>query len=318
MTKIDTGYEPNLDLNLLRVFAVVAEEGSVTKAATRLYVTQPAVSASLRRLATFVGAELITRQGRGVVLTNRGRELMTVARTHLPALVAATRSAPVFDAKTSSVTFRLGLADPLESLLLPKLMTRLRREAPLMRIITLSTQFRTVEAQLLDSKVDMAVCVADALPRSIIRRTLVPRSKEHGSLVCLFDPRHTKLSKGLTEREYFAREHVAVSYAGDVRGVIEDALGKMRTVRVSVPSFSYVADLIDGSPLLATVPSLLASHVVGTRPYLRYAPLPFTLPVVGLDLLWLRATDDDPASAYLRRLLLEIGQSLTETRRRPR
>lgn len=316
MTNISSGYESNLDLNLLRVFAVVAEEGSVTRAATRLYVTQPAVSAALRRLATFVGAELVTRQGRGVVLTNRGKELATVARAHLPALVAATRSPPAFDPATSTVTFRLGLADPLEAILLPRLMTRLRREAPLVQIITLPVQFRTVEAELLDCKVDMAVSVADDLPRSIIRRPLVPSSRPEGVLVCLFDPRHTKLPRGLTEREYFAREHVAVSYAADVRGIVEDALDKTRIVRVSVPSFGHVVDLIDGSPLLATVPALLAAHIVRTRPYLRHAPLPFTLPAVSLDLLWLRASDDDAASAYLRRLLLEVGRSIAGTRRR--
>ena len=64
-------YGRDLDLNLLRVFAVVAEAGSVTAAASRLYLTQPAVSAALRRLTTAVGAPLFVRQGRGLALTSR-------------------------------------------------------------------------------------------------------------------------------------------------------------------------------------------------------------------------------------------------------
>ena len=75
MKNILDAYGRDLDLNLLRVFAVVAEEGSITLAATRLYVTQPAVSAAMRRLTDFIGAELFSRQGRGVVLTTRGAEL---------------------------------------------------------------------------------------------------------------------------------------------------------------------------------------------------------------------------------------------------
>src|SRR4051794_16470358 len=102
-------YERDLDLNLLRVFAVVADEGSITRAASRLYITQPAVSAAMRRLSEFVGAELIARQGRGVVLTTRGAELAVAARAYLGPLVAATLAVPVFDPKTSTASVRLGL-----------------------------------------------------------------------------------------------------------------------------------------------------------------------------------------------------------------
>ncbi|MDB4931514.1 MAG: Transcriptional regulator, LysR family protein, partial [Myxococcaceae bacterium] len=79
MQNMNALYERDLDLNLLRVFAVVAAEGSVTRAAARLYLTQPAVSAALRRLATFVGAELFARQGRGLALTARGTALLAAA-----------------------------------------------------------------------------------------------------------------------------------------------------------------------------------------------------------------------------------------------
>src|SRR4051812_5607979 len=97
MRNINDAYGRDLDLNLLRTFAVVAEESSLTRAAARLYVTQPAVSASMRRLTEFVGADLVTRQGRGVALTTRGAELLVAARAHLQPLVAATMAAAPFD-----------------------------------------------------------------------------------------------------------------------------------------------------------------------------------------------------------------------------
>jgi LysR family transcriptional activator of mexEF-oprN operon len=86
------GYGRNLDLNLLRVFVVVAETGSVTAAAANLYLTQPAISAAVRRLTEAVGAPLFARQGRGVTLTARGKQLLAHARPHLASLVAATLS----------------------------------------------------------------------------------------------------------------------------------------------------------------------------------------------------------------------------------
>src|SRR5581483_9151025 len=103
MHNIMNSYARDLDLNLLRVFVVVAEERSITRAAARLYVTQPAVSAAMRRLSTFVGSDLFARQGRGLVLTTRGADLFAKARAHLEPLVAATSEAP-FDPKTSNAT----------------------------------------------------------------------------------------------------------------------------------------------------------------------------------------------------------------------
>src|SRR4051794_23347656 len=91
----------DLDLNLLRVFLVVAETGSVTAAASRLYLTQPAISAALKRLTTTVGAPLFARQGRGLVLTARGRRLEATARPHLSALIEAALAPAAFDPKTS-------------------------------------------------------------------------------------------------------------------------------------------------------------------------------------------------------------------------
>lgn len=90
-------YGRDLDLNLLRVFAVVAECGSVTEAAARLYLTQPAVSAALRRLTTAVGAPLFVRQGRGLALTGRGQRLRVTVAAHLPPLVEAALAPATFD-----------------------------------------------------------------------------------------------------------------------------------------------------------------------------------------------------------------------------
>src|SRR5262249_34423955 len=94
-------YARDLDLNLLRVFVVVALQGSVTSAAKKLYLTQPAVSAALKRLSLAVGAPLFARRGRGLALTTRGERLLQTARPHLEALVGATLSSEAFDPKKS-------------------------------------------------------------------------------------------------------------------------------------------------------------------------------------------------------------------------
>jgi LysR family transcriptional activator of mexEF-oprN operon len=298
-------YGRDLDLNLLRVFAVVAEAGSVTEAASRLYITQPAVSAALRRLTSTVGAPLFVRSGRGLKLTSRGERLRAGLVPHLGALIDAALSPPTFDPRTCDRTLRLGLSDTAEVWLLPQLLRALEREAPRMRVIALPVQFRTVGVALAGG-LDAAITVADELPSNIRRQKLLTTG-----FVCLYDPRHARLRK-LTAAEYFARDHVIVSYNGDLRGIVEDALGKTRRVRCSIASFANLGAILDGTAMLATVPELVARHIRVTRPHLRTKPLPVDVQVQGsyMELLWPAATDDDEACRFARAKVVEIARSL--------
>lgn len=296
-------YGRDLDLNLLRVFAIVAETGSVTEAASRLYLTQPAVSAALRRLTTTVGAPLFVRAGRGLALTSRGQRLRASIHPHLEVLVDAALATPDFDPQTSDRTLRLGLSDAAELWLLPELLRVLAREAPHMRVISIPVQFRTVGAALAGG-LDAAVTVADELPASILRAPLF-----HGDFVVLFDPRHARI-KRWNEAEYFARDHVIVSYNGDLRGVVEDLLQKTRRVRCSVSTFANLGALIDGSALLATVPALVAAQIRTLRPHLRTRPLPFKATGSPMELLWPLTTDDDEPCRFARARISAIAQAV--------
>ncbi|HEX8705307.1 MAG TPA: LysR family transcriptional regulator [Myxococcaceae bacterium] len=301
-------YGRTLDLNLLRVFAVVAESRSVTLAAERLYLTQPAVSAALRRLNTAVGAPLFVRQGRGLALTARGERLLASIYPHLQALVDAALSPPSFEPRTSERTLRVGLSDATELWLLPPLLRTLEQEAPRMRLIALPVQFRTVSAALTSGAVDAAVTVADDMPAGVHRQSLF-----WGGFVCLFDPRHARFKRTVSEVDYFAHEHVVVSYNGDLRGIVEDVLQKSRRIRCSVSSFANLGAIIDGSGLVATVPEIVAQHIRAVRPHLRSAPLPFNLRGAPMELLWPAATDDDEACRFLRARIARIAAEVTPT-----
>jgi LysR family transcriptional activator of mexEF-oprN operon len=296
-------YGRDLDLNLLRVFAVVAETGSVTQAAGRLYLTQPAVSAALRRLTDAIGAPVFARLGRGLVLTARGERLLSQVRPHLQALVDAALAPQDFDPRTSDRTFRLGLSDAAEVWLLPALVRALERDAPGMRVIAIPVQFRTVAAAFASGGVDAAVTVPDALPAGIRREPLF-----RGSFLCLFDPRHVKWKRAPSEADYFAREHVIVSYNGDLRGIVEDVRQRPRRVRCSVSSFANLGALLDGAALVATVPELVARQIRAVRPHLRTAPLPFPLAGVPTELLWPAAADDDEPGRFLRARITAIAK----------
>ena len=283
----------DLDLNLLRVFVTVAEAKSVTVAASRLYLTQSAVSAALTRLATTMGTPVFARRGRGLVLTARGQRLLDVARPHLDALVKAALEPTVFDPSTSERVVRLGLSDVYSTTLLPALLRSLRRLAPKMRIVALPVQFRTVGASI--DELDIAVTVADVLPAGVERKPVT-----WGGFVCLYDPKFTTLGKKPSVERYLEQEHVIVSYNGDLRGLIEDAFGVERNVRVSVPSFLSVGAIVEGGPLVATIPDIVARDILSTRKRLATAAVPFTIEPGGSELIWRSALSDDEAVMFVR------------------
>jgi LysR family transcriptional regulator, mexEF-oprN operon transcriptional activator len=299
------GYGRDLDLNLLRVFVVVATTRSVTQAAAKLYLTQPAISAALRRLQTALGAALFARRGRGLVLTARGERLLAAVRPHLAAIIDATLTLSEFDPKTSDRVVRVGLSDAMEGWLLPRLLHALASSAPHFRVVAVPVQFRTVGAALASGSVDLAVTVADELPPNARRQALF-----HEGFVCVFDPRRLKLKRRVSEREYFACEHVIVSYNGDLRGVVEDAVHKQRSVRCSVAGFSHLGAIVENSSLLATVPSVVARHLLAQHPRLRSAALPFRLVGTPLELIWPLIADNDPACELVRDELVRICKEL--------
>jgi len=297
-------YERDLDLNLLRVFMVVAEARSVTEAASRLYITQPAVSAALRRLTVAVGAPLFARSGRGLALTARGERLLQVAQPHLSALVEAVSAPAVFDLKTSDRIVRLGLSDASEEWLLPPLIRALEVHAPRMRLIVVPIQFRTVAQALASNRIDLAITVADELGSDVQRQQLFS-----GGFVCVYDSRRVKLGKKVTLEKYLAHDHVLVSYNGDLRGIVEDTLGIQRRVRVSVPSFVSVGAALDGTALLATLPHIVARHVMDKHAGLRAAQLPFDLQGTYVELLWRNARSDDEALCFVREHIIRISRT---------
>lgn len=292
-------YGRNLDLNLLRVFVVVAEVGSVTGAAARLYLTQPAISAALRRLTNAVGIQLLVRNGRGVALSKAGEQMLAAVRPHLEALILAALAPPTFVPATSQNVIRIGLSDTTESWVLPALLRVLARQAPAMAVISIPVQFRTVIEALTSRRVDLALSIADDVPATIKREPAFI-----GSFVCLYDPRKlARIGRTISAATYFANEHVIVSYNADLRGIVEDSVATTRNVRCSLASFAHIGEVIDDSKLLATVPATVARQIRVTRPYLRTAALPFVLRGAPFEMLWPIAVDDDAACRYVREVL---------------
>ena len=145
----------SLDLNLLRVFDEVMAERSLTRAAHKLSITQPAVSNAMRRLRDALGDELVVRSGQGVEPTPRGLALWPPVREALAHLQESLAPGHFDPAKAES-TFVLAMADATAATLVPDLVQIIEREAPGISIRVLPLTTRDPRRQLEDEAADMA------------------------------------------------------------------------------------------------------------------------------------------------------------------
>ena len=145
-----------LDLNLLRVFDEVMSEGNLTRAASNLAMTQPAVSNSLRRLRAALGDDLVRRSGYGVVPTPRALALWPAVADALRQLEASF-SPGDFVAAQANNTFVLAMADATAAELMPGLVAIIERDAPGVSMRTLPLTTRDPRRLLDDGQMDLAV-----------------------------------------------------------------------------------------------------------------------------------------------------------------
>lgn len=292
----------NVDLNLLLVLHAVLEEGSATRAARRLHVTQSAVSNALSRLRSIFGDALVVRHARGLRPTPRAEAL----RPRLAALMRDARLVlerpPAFEPATSTREFSLACADYYGSVLVPGLIRRLRERAP-HATLRLRTLDDLVGEHGLEQDVDVHVGMPPRLPSGCLSTVLF-----QDRFVCLSRPGQLGGKRRFSLRAYLAAEHVRVSLLGRMRDPVDrllEASGKSRRVALIVPYFSVVPFVVQESGLLATLTRRLA------EPYAERFPIdlsepPFELPDYGVRLIWHRRTDADEGARFFRGLVTDV------------
>jgi LysR family transcriptional activator of mexEF-oprN operon len=198
-----------LDLNLLLVFSALLRERSVTKAAQRLHVGQPALSASLARLRDFLGDELFVRTAAGMEPTARAEQLGIALKPLLEGLVQALLEPPVFEAAQSERTFTLGMSDILELALAPGLLALTTAEVPGVRLSLRAADQYDAPARLDAGELDLAIGTIEG---TAARQRMLRLYEER--FLCHYDPRRVHASTPITLDEYLAVPHLLTSFRG--------------------------------------------------------------------------------------------------------
>lgn len=285
-----------LDLNLLATLDVLLVEGSVTAAARRLGITQPAVSHKLRRLREVLGDPLFVAGPRGLVPTERAVALARPLRLALEQLGAALGEPRPFDPATAQQAFTLSGADLFEFAGLPRLLAVLAAEAP---GVTLAVQPRQPD---LFERMERGEVHFGFGPGFSERAGLRQLKLEDEPFVVMARAGHPLLRRPLTLERYLDADHLLIAPNGRPGGFVDDALarlGRTRRVALRVAHFAPAPFLVAQSDLLLTAPRSLgraaAEHVALSK-----RPLPLDVPPAPSRLAWHERFDRDPGHAWLR------------------
>jgi DNA-binding transcriptional LysR family regulator len=291
----------DLDAKLLRLLVTVVDTGSITAAAQRLGVTQSAVSHLLDKLRGITGDVLFAKSGRGIVATARAEALAERARTLLEDLERFAHS-DNFDPGQWHTTITIAANDFQRDALLPALMQRLRLAAPGLRLRVIPSDVPTPD-MLRQQHCQLIISPRPPEGADILQKRLFA---DHYRV--FYDP--AVRDAPATAKDYLAAEHITVVYAPNRPLDLDATLlrqGIERRFAVQVPGFSGLPSFMTGTPLLATVPGLLARHLMRD---LASAPVPVPCPEMPMYLIWHQRHQQDPAHQWLRQQLEAIAQPL--------
>jgi LysR family transcriptional regulator, mexEF-oprN operon transcriptional activator len=306
MQSIDHFDLRSFDLNLLVAFDALMQDRSVTRAAARLKVGQPAMSHTLSTLRVLLQDELFVRVGSLMHPTPRAAALAGPVRAALAQMQAALHASPAFDPATEQRIIRLGFSSEVELLLIPELAAALRRAAPGVRLLSQPVERDDAHRLLDDGSLDLAVGCFQASVQRHQSQFLFDQA-----LSCVFNPNRLPIKTPIALADYLALPHALVTFTNSLQGCLATALDEIGTelnVVAASSEFLTVLATVAAAPVITTIPTRMA-RLYGPRFGLTLSPVPLKLRLPAVAMVWPLQLDRDAASVWLRALVADILQT---------
>ena len=298
-----------IDIHLIRVLNTVLTERSVSRAAMRLGMHQPAVSAALKRLRELAGDPILVRSGAGMVPTDAGLRMIEPSASILRAAGMLFSDAKGFDPATAESVFRLGASDYLDPLFLPHLVAQIKTQAPRchIEIHPLSAQL-DYRAQLAQGQVDIVIGNWAAPPDDLHMARLFG-----DEVVCLVAKDHPAMRRKWSAASWLEAEHIAPTptHPG-AKGVIDehlDAIGMARNITVRSPHFGLMPSMVASSLLIMTTGRQYCERFTADLP-VAILPSPIEFPRMMYYQLWHERTHASNAAKWLRERVKSVAMAL--------
>ena len=304
------------DLNLLRVLDALLLERSTVKAGQRVGLSQPAVSAALKRLREATGDQLLVRSGQGMMPTDYAHSIELPLRLFLGDLETLLSVNQTFDPAAAQDVFKIAGSDFYSELMMPELLRHAQARAPQVKVQLVDLVADSHLASLKQYSVDMALVPQIDLPDWAEGRLLF--HSDFAVIARKGNPR--VVHAGLTDGQVIPLDlfcdmgHVLYSPQGNLRAMGDAALareGRERRVVTTVPTFASVWRNVAKSDLIAILPAQLAKAVAPDNGLSIYQP-PLAIDQVKIVLIWHKRFTGNPAHRWMRDLIAKVMLPLNE------
>ena len=294
----------SLDLNLLVVFAAVAKERSITRAAATLNMTQPGISHAIGRLRSALRDELFVRTPDGMDPTPYATRLAEPVQAALHSLGLALEKATAFEPGLSASSFTIAVNNRSAVVLVSDIATKVHALAPGIRLEFLASGTVDLLDQLDRGQIDLALGGQSVPAERFCHRRLYDEG-----FTCLVQRGHPAASDEQIDLHALAcYPHLTLSSTGEDASFVDVELGRhglARDVVLRAPLHSAVA-ILARSQMIAVVSERVAQHLAATAP-LQVLALPFDSPRMNTALIWHRRLNDVPAHQWLRTLITTVA-----------
>jgi len=291
------------DLNLLVILTAVAEERNITRAASRLLLSQPAVSRALNRLRDTFHDDLLIRTPNGYEPTPKGQHLLHELETTLPRLDRLMAGGD-FDPSTEEATFRIAATDHAALLLVPPLCKYVLSRATKIDFSFVPLHAGQYEA-LEKGRLDL---VLNADHDTSFRKEVIFEV----DFVCVVS-RNSKFEEAITLKQYLAGEHVAVDIIGGVQTHPDRhlaAIGEKRRCPLVVAQHTVAMRVAAATDMIATVPRRMAV-LEAPKKATKILEGPAALGSFKYVMIWHERMQSDAAHVWLRSAIRALGSQLS-------
>ena len=293
-----------LDVGMLRTFDALMREKSVSRAAERLFLSQPAVSASLNRLREVFDDPLFTRTGHGVLPTERAHALAPQVQKVLADLAGLLETDQPFDAASSNRIFRIAGSDHASRMLLPALSRTLIAMGSSIRLVWVPPGTWSLAEHLHKGELDLAVIARIQVPRDFESQVLY-----EDSYVYVMRKDHPRAGEPVTLDSFCEVPQVFLGYGTSMLDdLIDETLaagGRQRLAQIAVTSFGQIVHHLRHSDHAAVLGGRVARQFADE---LHIQPLPFPLPRYQSLLCWDARTAGDGGIQWLKQQVIEIAR----------
>lgn len=305
----DLHHLDKIDLHLIRVLHTVLTERNVSRAAVRLGMHQPAVSAALKRLREYAGDPLLVRSGAGMVPTVAGLRMVEPAANILRDAQRLFSDAREFSPASSRVVFRIAASDYLDPQFLPRLVQDVKAHAPLSEI----------EIHPLNAATDYQQQLARGDVDVVVGNWLTPPLDLHlgklfsDEVVCLVSKKHPAVRRGWDQAAWLEADHIAptATHPG-ARGVIDEHLsnlGLRRHIVARCPHFGLIPGMVASTLLVLTTGRQYCARFVEQLP-VQILPCPVQFPPLVYYQLWHERSHTSASSRWLRERIKSVAATL--------